>query len=232
MRGALLLLLGGCDALLRLQTVSVPDAPPRPDGLIAYYTFDDDQCATDVIGGHDGACANVAVRVAGPGKHGQAAMLDETSEIAVPHALELDPMTAYTIAAWVAPDHYDRDGVTYSCFVGKPYGPADGDTWQICGDATSTLFLFGGAIMYDAPIVTGAWTHIAMTWDGQTVIAWLGGVATDTMPSTQPASDARDLLLGADNDGAGLSNFFDGGIDEIQLYNRALSADEIAALAK
>jgi hypothetical protein len=236
---ALAVTLTGCDAVLRLQTVSDrhPDALPDvaiPDGLVAYYPFEslDQTCASDVVGGHDGTCTGgTPTQVQGPAGHGMALALDGQTYAVVPTAPALDTTAGgFTIAVWVAPAGFNPDFVTYSCVVNRVYGTTGADSWQICGRPSDTYWLFGGSWFGTSPLQLGGWTHLALTWDGQTMTAWAAGAMLQSATAGQPVLDAQGLWFGADNDG-GPAAYYTGALDEIRIYNRALSADEIVMLA-
>jgi hypothetical protein len=79
------------------------------------------------------------------------------------------------------------------------------------------------------------WHHVAATYDGKTVSCYVDGV-----PKSHPVKNAKplkkdpwDLCIGNStvNYGTGELLAFDGFIDEVRIYNRALSADEIKSLA-
>jgi prepilin-type N-terminal cleavage/methylation domain-containing protein len=78
-------------------------------------------------------------------------------------------------------------------------------------------------------LVNGRWYHIAGTYDGATIKTYVNGVldrqvaASGNMDTTTYALD-----LGKTADGA--ANYFNGLIDDARVYNRALSAAEIAAI--
>ena len=88
-------------------------------------------------------------------------------------------------------------------------------------------------------ISTGTWTHVAAVFDGtqtgdnaSTAKIYINGTEqnlefTGTFPGMTPANTA-DLVVGQ-LDG---STFFDGQIDEVRLYDRALSASEVLTLAQ
>jgi len=80
-------------------------------------------------------------------------------------------------------------------------------------------------------ISTGVWTHVAATRSGSTVQLYINGVpdGSGTEGSVLSFSSCP-LFLGADVDSGctgGLSNFLDGRIDDVRIYNRALTGSEI-----
>jgi hypothetical protein len=71
----------------------------------------------------------------------------------------------------------------------------------------------------------GTWTHLAFTFDGTTVKGYLDGVQKLSSPiAATIQTRATDLLIGVDG---ALSQGFNGRLDDVRLYNRALSQLEI-----
>src|SRR5207249_7334058 len=77
-------------------------------------------------------------------------------------------------------------------------------------------------------ITTGIWYHLAATFDGTTVKGYLDGVQAFSVPG--PATTIRSSSVKIGTSGSQVGNFFSGIIDEVLIYNRALTASEIAAL--
>jgi hypothetical protein len=77
-------------------------------------------------------------------------------------------------------------------------------------------------------LMPGLWYYIAGTFDGTTIKCYLNGALKDTNQISRIAlfriqpTDAR-LLIGED----GWHNMFNGTIDEVRIYRRALTAQEI-----
>jgi hypothetical protein len=83
-------------------------------------------------------------------------------------------------------------------------------------------------------ITDGEWHHIGFMWDGSYRSLYVDGVevAKDTKALTQALMYSNGgLYIGAGKD-LDLTSFFSGLIDDIRIYNVALSAKEIAALAQ
>src|SRR5207245_6998636 len=85
-------------------------------------------------------------------------------------------------------------------------------------------------------IQTGAWYHVALVFDGslpsaQRVTLWINGAldVTATESSAAIPNYASDVLLGNTHPCA--SNWFNGLIDDVRFYRRALSPQEIMGLA-
>jgi hypothetical protein len=71
--------------------------------------------------------------------------------------------------------------------------------------------------------------HVAFTYDQNTMLLYLNGVpiATNVIGPHQIATSSSNLRIGGDDNGNGM---FDGLIDEVSVYNRALSSSQIAAI--
>ncbi|MCP4258587.1 MAG: hypothetical protein GY774_13970 [Planctomycetes bacterium] len=67
------------------------------------------------------------------------------------------------------------------------------------------------------------WVHIACTHDGATLKCYLNGEQTDETPMGEITSSSTPLLIGSD----GWGSDWIGGIDDVRLYDHALSEPEI-----
>jgi hypothetical protein len=78
----------------------------------------------------------------------------------------------------------------------------------------------------------GRWVHLAGTYDGQAVRLYVDGELQGTMERTGPINPVENgpLILGSYQQGH--TAFFRGLVDEIRLYNRALTGSEIQGLAR
>lgn len=82
----------------------------------------------------------------------------------------------------------------------------------------------------NVPIPLNEWTHVAVTFDDATkqFAIYVNGVqVAHETADLDIHNTTRDLYIGSEED----VTFFDGLLDEVSLYNRALSAAEIAAIA-
>ena len=77
--------------------------------------------------------------------------------------------------------------------------------------------------------VWNQWNHLAATWDGETLKQYLNGVLVDSVPFSGPIANTSSRLTIGVNSGV-WSTAFTGTLDDIQIYNHALSAAEVYAL--
>ncbi|HXH06098.1 MAG TPA: LamG domain-containing protein, partial [Vicinamibacterales bacterium] len=80
------------------------------------------------------------------------------------------------------------------------------------------------------PLAADTWYHLAATYDGETLRAYVNGVlvTANTAPAGPPDVETAPLTFGRH---ANASQYFTGIVDDIHIYHRALDAAEIAALA-
>ncbi|MHC4499232.1 MAG: LamG-like jellyroll fold domain-containing protein, partial [Planctomycetota bacterium] len=100
------------------------------------------------------------------------------------------------------------------------FGLGTGSSWTVLLDTTGDY------------ISTGTWYHIVGTWNGTNASIYIDGVirANDSWSGTLGTNSAP-LGIGAhSNNGVSWSNYFNGIIDDVRIYDQALSAEEIQQL--
>ncbi|HEY3807512.1 MAG TPA: LamG domain-containing protein [Kofleriaceae bacterium] len=175
-------------------------------------------CPTIVAGGHDGLDATEF--------DGAATMLAAASAIPL-----LDE--TFTIAAWV--NNATANG---GCYMTKGLGSGFFNSWALCNDNTNNQLFFytcnGSAEDTLQPgnvVPTGSWHHVAGTWDGTSKTLYLDGNKLGDSQPTGVSYDYDSVFIGGDVDSGAPTSFLPGQLDDVRVYNRALSASEIAALA-
>jgi hypothetical protein len=92
----------------------------------------------------------------------------------------------------------------------------------------------GRGIISGGTASLGVWTHVAGTYDGATVKVYVGGsLVASTAHTGTIFATPDDVLIGkSPRTGSGFpDSFFGGSIDELHVWSRALSADEVKFLA-
>ena len=153
--------------------------------------------------------------------------------ISVPSSSSLQLTSALTIAGWIKANSWDS-GNDVDPIARK--GEGNPNNYQLAVvDGRATFYLDGGeadddGFVGNTPLNTDQWYHIAATWDGVAVRIYVDGVV-DNDPSDSRGdaigTDTRPFYLG----GRSGADLFDGTLDDIRLYNRALSEAEIKSLA-
>jgi glucose/arabinose dehydrogenase len=211
-------------------TVSNTGPSPPPPGLVAAYGFNEGVNTTvaDSSGsGNNGTVSNTTWSTAG--KFGGALSFNgSTSWVTVPDANSLDLTNGMTLEAWVRPTAL---GTTWRCVIFKerPGGIvyslyANEDTSKPIGQV-----YIGGEqnALGSATVPLNAWTHLAVTFDGTTLRLYVNGALAGSKAAAGSMAASTGVLRIGGN--AIWPEFFAGLIDEVRVYNRALSATEIGA---
>jgi hypothetical protein len=209
-----------------------PGAPPVP---VLSLNFDEASGnATDSASGLVGTVSG-AVRVAG--LRGNALSFDGVNDsVTVPDAAALDLTTGMTLAAWVNMGtrtgwetiilKENVDNYSYALYA------QDGGTVQGGSPEPSGNVAVGGrgeTLLGNAAIAGGAWVHLATTYDGTTQRMFVNGVEVSNRAATGAIDvGAGALRIGGNDVWAG--EYYNGLIDEVRIYNRALTAAEINAI--
>ena len=225
---------GGTDGRVVADAVRlVPmDEVEDPSGLIAQWLFDDypgsgtRTTAVDSVGDREMTLHNVVGDETTwiEGKVGPYALkFDGVDDYATVGAVGLPPTQPRTIAAWVRLDAMQQPnwGLVFG-FVG-PSG------------ATSFLVGFpspGSRVIVDLNnhhwnLMTSMntnWNHMAVTWDGSRIVAYLNGQSVFSVDSPSHMAVDDNFRL------ARIWNNFNGAVDDVRIYDRALGADEVRAI--
>ncbi len=234
--------LGNRDA----TTVTIVDddsAPPSGDGLIGHWRLDDSSASGSIDDsssqGNDGQALNftppsgptndVADIEDNPGAFRFDGVNDYIS-VGPDESLRLTNGT-YSQALWIKPTSYDD---LYHGVIGYQEGNSVGTRYPfiyVRNDAIYAGFGSGGnawkGIVADDVITIGSWNHVAVTFDGGTMQLLVNGeiVATNNnMGGSLPTTQYGRLDIGRVN------NYFVGQLDDVRMYDRALSQAQIQEL--
>ena len=242
---------GGSLPALSPVALSVSSGAPQPAGLVLALGFDEASGTTaiDSSASKMNGVIKQAVRVAA-GKIGHALQFDGVDDwvtVTDTTASPLDLSTGMTLEAWVNPTVmsgwecilmkergvvgegllsyalYAHDGAPLSSGQPVPAG------YVRLNNVASTT---DKAVRGTAKLTLGVWTHLATTYDGTTQRFYVNGVLVGTAnPIVAPSLNTIAVSNGAFRIGGNASStgeFFQGMIDEVRVYNRALSIAEIA----
>ncbi|MFP5365198.1 MAG: DUF4082 domain-containing protein [Thermoleophilia bacterium] len=197
---------------------------------VASYGFEE-AAGTSIIDGsgpNDGTLENGVAR-SDAGRFGRALNFDATDDIAtVPDSASLQLSTGMTLEAWVRPTAVTdwRTVVFKEAGGGLAYALYSNDDQDHPSTRVNLSGDTGAAGTSDLP--PNAWSHLAATYDGTTLRLFVDGTQVgSTAVAYEIAQGAGPLTFGANNVFA--SERFRGLIDEVRVYNRALTAAEIAA---
>ncbi|MCB0570400.1 MAG: fibronectin type III domain-containing protein [Phaeodactylibacter sp.] len=221
-------------ALSDLEVAALYDeqspAPNVPGSLVADYAFSGNSRDETPYNNHASAAVLGKDRF---DKANQAAAFDGLStEVSAANSPQLNsPFT--TISFWVNPNSLPGSGEAYLLSFGGWQ-----ERWKISlpahGKPVFTTHS-GGACCSDMDsgdgneLVVGTWTHVAMVHDGAKDKIYMNGAPVAEKDVTGNLDNAT-YPFGIGYNPIDGGNWFDGGLDEVQIYNSALSDAEIAQL--
>ena len=219
-------------------------------GLVGHWTFDGANVVNGVIrdisgqGNHGNTISIATSTFYTAGKIGQGLQFDGVDdEIPFDSVTAFDFSTAnrFTISAWVKPDGNNAGDIVLS--RGSVFTSPDYVVYHL-GISNTNLTRYQASIsdgtnqlMLNSPIdsvVVNQWQHLSLVWDGTTLVLYKDGVSVGSVTGTFTGLWNGDIVakrktsIGAN--GMDDNFYFDGGIDDVRVYNRALSASEIAQL--
>lgn len=213
----------------------VPSYVPT-NGLVAWWSFDGN--ADDLSGNANHGAVNGAVPTANRfGAPNQAYLFDGTSSyIHVPSSPSLEsPSSAFTVTAWVNSSGMSLVGTS-------PFNPI-----LVKSDNSGNAFMYRFAISDNAggffagtnnwtnnagaatQLNLGEWYLLTITLDGDSAHAFRNGLLVNSLPFVANMTlDNRPLNIGRDV--PGVTEVFNGSIDDIGIWNRALTSAEVEQL--
>ena len=217
----------GRDITFTAKTYIRTNISPCTLGLVGWWKLDETSglTAEDSAGSNDGTLTNMVG--------------DEWTTGQVDGGLEFDgnndaitgigdcPTGNFTVAGWAK----DTGGGDWKVFYS-----AKQEIWfGVDSGATPRIWIDVGGNGNGAKTAAGTWTldtwhHIAATWDGTTVHIYLDGVDMGITTYGTPENPlAMTAVIGAWSDNPSDENWT-GALDDVRVYDRALSADEISQL--
>ena len=230
------------------STMVISNKSSVSEGLIGYWRFEESSgnSATDSSGKGNTGTLGSGFNFTGnsvTGKVGQALKFNGTSHYVSCASSTVLNVSQLTIAAWVRPTTLVDDSGSMRTILSRfdsagsgsaePYGLRVGNITKL------PLFQWdnSGFRVVSAPVSTAnqvlesEWTHLAFTVNASLdATFYRNGVASgNSILPAALASGTRKLYIGGFYDGS--LGSWSGDLDEVRLYNRALSAAEVKALA-
>ena len=202
-------------------------------GLLGRWTFDEGKGAiAGDVSGRDNHGKIMGGAKWAKGKIGGALEFDGSDDfVSIPNEGAFDITDGVTVSAWIRVESFTKP---WQAFVTK------GDrAWRLhranetkgvgfaCSDLSRQEV---GDLLGKADVADSQWHHVAGVLDGDKALIFVDGVK-DTSAASSPKISVNDypVLIGANAQRAG--RLFHGLIDDVRIYDRALSADELRVLA-
>jgi hypothetical protein len=234
----------GGDAAVAQDAADTPVViqPGLLDGIVGYWRLDDGAGSASARDGsgrnNNGVLVGLSSATAWvPGHAATGLAIAATGWVVVPPSASIDAITdQLTIAGWI---YLDGTVMNYGTLLSRQIGSTIEQHYHLSlnADRRPNVFVTTGAktVILTAPVQVGqrSWVHLAATYDGHDARLFVGGVQVANMPITGTFDpDTTPIILGGNVNAANgvPDELFPGRVDEIMLYKRALSADEIVRL--
>jgi hypothetical protein len=210
-------------------------------GLAAYWTFNGSDMANAIAYDRSGNGVTGTI-VTGPkptiGKLGQALEIhSESSAVGFDEIASVTNLKSMSISAWIK---LNTTCSSVMFVITKAAGASAGCIFTCPNNITKGLFftryMTSGAAdryMSDNSIAIGQWQHVLVTFASSTLAAdihmYVNGVETGYQ---SPHDGAGGILNDTGFGGGSLGDGINGALDDVRVYNRILSDDEIKRLYK
>ncbi len=226
-----------------------PACTPPPAGMIAWYKGDGN--AIDIQSSYNGTIQTGVTFM--PGRVGQAFSFDGMGGVTVAHSTALNP-AQFTLDAWVNPTQLDGDVEIIVNKENNPFRPGTvqyemgirgtampggsipiGNFCFFIGNITGLPDQYSGWVDGGAAVPLNTWSHVALTFDGTTARTFINGnlIRTVNNLSGTGANSNGPFKIGSRSLSVLNSNPnapFNGLIDEVELFNRALAPTDVFAI--
>jgi putative IMPACT (imprinted ancient) family translation regulator len=181
--------------------------------------------AADASGnGNHGTLSGGPIWQSTGGKIDGALQFDGTNDVVNIPAIDFEAPITY--CAWIKPD---TDSGTHSA-LGRYYGGYR--LGMQSGLHSFNLYIVPGTVhgKYSGDVAASEWVHLAATYDGATYTCYINGepVEVTTLTGALAKTD-KAWQIGANGNN---NEYFDGLVDDVRLYSRALSPAEVETLAQ
>ena len=225
-----------------VQAADDPASDPQPLFYFDMESLADGQVINQVNGTAYDLGGNAGQLTSSVGDNGQALKFDGTNYIDL--GTEFQPTNAYTMAGWVRQDSGATDG---QAIFARAWSGNVSDQLAMMVKNGSVYHAFsvsnGGSnsnfkeFSTSSVMDTETWEHVAVTRDGSNVTVYVNGeniYSGTNFPSADFASSDKHMYIGMDCDGSGSlysRHAFKGALDELRLYDTALTQEQIRELA-
>lgn len=211
--------------LSAMMAAEAPAADPNL-GLVARYRFE--TLSNGVLKDESGKGNDLAVQGTASlatGRVGQALVVSRAGYPRAPRSESLELRDAITLEAWIKPAR----AADMRIFDRQTIGGSDGFMFDTHPKGHLRLIIAPGQLKDPDPLPIGKWSHVAATYCEETGEARIyrdGQVVAEASLAGKLRRSPHPLNLGASQGGG---DRFDGLLDEVRIYARALTQEEITA---
>jgi hypothetical protein len=202
------------------------------DGLVGYWNFEEGSGTTvhDLSGnGHDATFTGSPQWVSGKGQY--ALQFDGNDDyIEIPNTSSLNLQSAFTLSAWVK---YTANESNYEHAIFSKHNCGTGNGFALETYLGKPMFfLVGSRVVPTSSYNDGEWHYIVgtYTYDNATASLYIDGDFICSGIISYNSTNSVNWRIAASTPNGYYPCLFNGTIDEVRIYDRALSASEVAAL--
>ncbi len=196
-----------------------------PDGLVGYWKLDEDSGATTAADASGNGATGAIYGGTFPGQispSGKGYLFNASGSYIEANSTALNGLSQFTESVWV---RFRTLPTATPVIVGR--GSFDGaiflsQTGSVAGVQTGSSSALG-----TTNLAPNTWYHVAATYDGNLVRLYLDGRQESSYAYSSSLGAANSFIIGALTSG---TYNFNGSIDEVRVYSRALNASEVARL--
>jgi fibronectin type 3 domain-containing protein len=197
------------------------------NGLVGFWRFDENggtTAADSSPNNNTGTLVNTPAWVA-PGRIGPSALsfiATNQQSVTVANSASLNLTAGITIGAWInAADWSGNRRIVQK-------GNSDNQYRFLAENGLFKLNLNGVGTLTATLPPSNVWVYVVGTWNGSTLILYTNGALQASFPASGSITSTTDpLAIGRKNTGTSIGDYFNGQIDEVRIYNRALGVAEI-----
>jgi chitodextrinase len=220
------------------QSIGISAAPAPVSGMVGYWNFDESSGTSvfDNSGGNNTGTISGSglTRVAGRVGTGALSFAGGNGKVTIPHTASLNLTSSFTLAAWLRPATLSsRQTALYKGSAGAC------SYWiqTVGNDPSSGMGLSSTCSSYREHIATtvnaqiNTWYHVTAVFNNaaNTFKIYVNGTQVYTATETRtPAATSEALIFGQSPYAGGNFERWNGHLDEVRIYNRALSVQEVA----
>jgi uncharacterized delta-60 repeat protein len=199
------------------------------DGLVAFYPFNGN--SIDATGnGNNGTVVGATLTADRFGEASNAYSFDGiSSEIDVPDTSGFD-QNQHSISVWLNAATLSPQGRVRSDVIEKGATQQWAMQLELSGNIGNEVTTSSGLFDFDSSnaVVTGAWFQVVLVWDGAIDSTYINGVYDSSLATIGSLVQGTDpMRMGGDQSSG---QFFEGGLDDVRIYDRALSSNDVANL--
>jgi PKD repeat protein len=218
------------------RTIQVTSTGGGGGGLVSHWSLDESSgtVADDAVGSNNGTLSGGPIWRPTGGQIDGALDFDGADDRVTLGNMDVSGGSGLTIAFWMNAGTLTNNDAR---FISKASGTQEADHyWMVStvnssglrfrlktGGTTSTLATAAGQVQ------VGTWYHVAVTYDGSNMRIYKDGVQVATAGKTGTISTGAGVPVALGSQPQGGSGF-DGLMDDVRIYNEALSAAEIQAI--